>query len=141
MDTTSRRLVIALAVLLAIVILGPLAGWATMGGHMGGWGMMGPWMGGFGGDGTIERTSGWVWGLTMLLGMLSMVAFWTALIVGVLLLVRWIGGSGTTATRTEATGGENSFELLRRRYASGEITQDEYEHMRRVLEQSERRAA
>jgi len=76
-----RGLLIVLGVLVVIFLLGPL-----LGGGMMGQGMM--WSHDPQG---ILGISGWAWGLMMALGLLSMFAFWGALIVGIVLLVRWLG--------------------------------------------------
>ena len=70
---------------------------------------------------------GWGWGLGMGIGGLAMLAFWGALIVGVFLLVRGLGGGHR---RWE----DSPMEVLKRRYAKGEITREEYEQMRKDLE-------
>ncbi|MBI3970528.1 MAG: SHOCT domain-containing protein [Chloroflexi bacterium] len=113
-----------------------------MGGPVG-WGMMGPWMmGGSGAAGGPANVGGWTWTAAMLLGWLSMLAFWGALIVGAILLVRWFAGAAgrsgeaNGAAGAAGRGGDTALEILRRRYAAGEITQDEFERMRQVLAQS-----
>ncbi|MBI4498257.1 MAG: SHOCT domain-containing protein [Chloroflexi bacterium] len=58
-----------------------------------------------------------------------MLAFWGALIVGVVLLVRWL-----VEATTASSGSESSLDILQRRYAAGEITREEYQQMRQVLE-------
>ncbi|MCC6178473.1 MAG: SHOCT domain-containing protein [Chloroflexi bacterium] len=70
------------------------------------------------------------WGLWMVLGWLSMVAFWGAVILGLVLLVRSLTGK---STRTE----DSALDILRRRYAVGEITREQFESMRADLERSE----
>jgi hypothetical protein len=76
MQTDDRRLWTILGVLVGVVLLGSL----LVGG------MMGPgMMWGYGWHG-----SGWSWGLGMGLGALLMLAFWGALIVGGILLIRWL---------------------------------------------------
>ena len=64
---------------------------------------------------------------------LSMLAFWGALIVGIILVVRWF--AGRAADPDERSGADPALETLRRRYAAGEISQEEYENRRKVLEQ------
>lgn len=49
---------------------------------------------------------------------------WIALLVG---LVLWV-------TRVAGRSARTPLEILQRRYANGEITQDEYEERRRTLE-------
>ena len=57
-------------------------------------------------------------------GMLAMVAFWGAIIVGLVWMV------SRSRTRSET---EEAADILRRRYAAGEIDQETYERMRRNL--------
>ena len=122
MHTENRGLLIILLVLVVVVVLGPLLGG----------GMMGPgMMWGWGAPGAPPAVGGWGWGLAMGLGWLAMLAFWGALIVGVVLLVRGLGSSiaGPTGKSTESP-----LEILKRRYAAGELTREEYDQMRQVLE-------
>jgi uncharacterized membrane protein len=72
---------------------------------------------------------------------LSLLATPAALIVGIILLVRWLGGGSTSdapdrGAQEEKGRGERdpALETLRRRYAAGEISQEEYENMRKTLE-------
>ncbi len=76
---------------------------------------------------------GWAWGLAMGLGALSTLAFWGALIVGIILVVRWF--AARAAHRDERSRADPALETLRRRYAAGEISREEYENRRKVLEQ------
>ncbi len=122
MHIKNRGLVITLAVLLLVVLIGPL-----LGGGMTGPGMMG-WYGPPGATGGAP--TGWNWGLAMGLGWLSMLAFWGATLVGLVLLVRWMGGLG----QPRGAGWESALDILKRRCASGELTREQYEQMRQVLE-------
>jgi putative membrane protein len=119
MSTGNRGLLIVLGVLVLIVLVGPFLGGGMMGTGMR-WGPGGQVAGG-----------GWSWGLLMALGGLSMLAFWGALIVGIVLLIRW--ASGPSAGQGSRPS-EPAIEILKRRYASGEITGEEYEQMRKRLE-------
>ena len=65
------------------------------------------------------------------IGWLVMLAFWAAVIGLVVLLVRRM--TGPSAGSTHATG-ESAMDVLRRRYAAGEITREQYREMREVLE-------
>jgi putative membrane protein len=134
MRTEHRGLYIALIVLVALLLIGPLVMGAMMGPGvmMGPNGMMGP--GGVwrpGPDGAQPNVPGWMWGLGMGFGALMMLAFWGVLIVGLVLLVRWLSGAlvhgGGAAVETPR-------EILKRRYAQGEIDQPTYERMLREVE-------
>ena len=110
---------IALVVLAVLVIL------ILLGGGMMGFGMMGPWMFGMIGG----YFSPW-WGILMLI-------FWVAVIGGIALLTIWfLRSSGPTttlvgpATRPE----ETSLEILKRRYAKGQIKKEQFAQMRKDLE-------
>ncbi len=67
--------------------------------------------------------SPWMWGL----GSLMMVLFWGGLILLVVWAIRARSGPSTN-------GSDNPRNILKRRLAAGEITQDEYERTHRVLE-------
>ncbi len=69
---------------------------------------------------------GWGWGMGM--GGFLMVLFWVVVIVVVVLAARWAGGSNT-ASRTGTP-----LEILKERYARGEIDKKEFETKKRDLE-------
>ena len=77
-------------------------------GHQGtgGWGQMMPWMGG-----------SWMW---IVLLIIAAVAIW--------FMVRQTGKAGRSGADSN-----DPMEILRRRYARGEIDKDEYERMRKEL--------
>src|SRR5581483_7030506 len=85
MTTDNRWLNPWLGVLVVAALVAAIAGSVMMGTSMMGPGMM--W--GYG-------TSGIMGGWGMALGMLAMLAFWIAVIAGVVLLVRWAVGHATT---------------------------------------------
>ena len=87
MATDTRWLRPWLVVLVVAALIAALAGSAMIGPGMMGPGMM--W--GYGGSGAVGG-----WG--MALGMLAMLAFWIALIAGVVLLVRWAAGQVSAPT-------------------------------------------
>ncbi len=64
--------------------------------------------------------------------MLMMLVFWALIIVGVIFLVRWLAGQ---SSRTPSTRGTSSLDILSERYARGEITREQYQQMRRDIEQ------
>ncbi|MCC7184340.1 MAG: SHOCT domain-containing protein [Rhodocyclaceae bacterium] len=65
-------------------------------------------------------------------GGFGMIVFWGLLIAGVVMLVRWLGGFGTGAG--PRGGARTALDILRERYAKGEIDQQEFEQKRRDLE-------
>ena len=73
---------------------------------------------------------GWGWGW-MILMMLMMVLFWGALIVGIVWLIT---GSGAGRwERGRSVSKETPLEILDRRFAEGEIGEDDYRARREVL--------
>jgi putative membrane protein len=67
------------------------------------------------------------WGMMGWFGGIMMILFWLALV----LLVVWIARAAFPAPRRD--DGDVALDLLRRRYAAGEISQAEYEQARRIL--------
>ena len=57
-----------------------------------------------------------------------MVVFWAAVIVGIVLLIRWLITRSVPAERRDS-----ALDILRKRYAGGEISRDEYANMRKDL--------
>lgn len=68
--------------------------------------------------------SGYGWGM-MLGGSLMMLLFWGGLALLIVLLVRGVGGTRQA---------DNASETLRRRLAAGEITPEDYERTRKMLQ-------
>ncbi len=68
---------------------------------------------------------GWGW---MIGGWIMMLVFWALVIIGIVALVRYLSDRGGTARLKEA---ETPLEILRRRYASGELTKEQFEEMKR----------
>jgi len=65
-------------------------------------------------------------------GPIMMIAFWIAVIVGIVFLVRWLIIS--TRSAGQSTYHEDSaLEILKRRYARGEIGKEEFEEKKRDL--------
>ncbi len=71
-----------------------------------------------------------------LLGLIGMVL----LVIGIIVLVAWLVGRARLSTPTQHTAcvpqpaGFDAIELLRMRFARGEITEDEYRSAKQVLE-------
>jgi putative membrane protein len=69
----------------------------------------------------------WMWGAWGLAMMLMMLVFWGVVIAGIVIAIRWLTG---------AAGGSKSdraIEILRERYARGEIDKEEFEAKQRDL--------
>ncbi len=62
-------------------------------------------------------------------GWLFMLLFWGLIIVGLVLLVRWLWDHGRPATGS----GDAPIEILKRRYARGEITKEEFDRVKQDL--------
>jgi putative membrane protein len=97
-------------------------------------GVMGPGMAGQGPVGPAMMPGhGWMWGLGVGLGGVVMLTFWGALILGIVLLIRSMGAGGGPQ------GHSTPLDTLERRYAAGDITREQYELMRKDLDQQEAR--
>jgi putative membrane protein len=98
--------------LLGLIISSASTAFAQWRGY--GWGH-GPWM--MGGNGM-----GWFGGIFM-------VIFWIAVVIGIVFLIRWL----VQSTRGGAGSGESALEILKRRYAKGEINKKEFEQKKKDL--------
>ena len=58
-----------------------------------------------------------------------MVIFWIAVVIGIVFLIRWL----VQSTRGGAGSGESALEILKRRYAAGEINKKEFEQKKKDL--------
>ncbi|HSD50838.1 MAG TPA: SHOCT domain-containing protein, partial [Candidatus Methylomirabilis sp.] len=64
-----------------------------------------------------------------LLGMAVFFLFWALVLAGLVLLIRWLW----VQERPTLSADESALEILKRRYARGEITREEFETIRRDL--------
>lgn len=64
----------------------------------------------------------------MLMGSVFMILFWAAVILLIIWLYRQITGTRSVAET------ESAREILKKRYAKGEITKEEFERMKKDLE-------
>ncbi len=117
MRTRNIILVVAVVAVLAVVLLGvfPMMGYGAYGGFGYGRGFLGPgMMGGY-----------WfIWPFFMML-------FWIVLIPGAIILIArgFAGGSRPVGPGRQGTG-DRALEILRERYARGEITKEQFDQMR-----------
>jgi putative membrane protein len=73
---------------------------------------------------------GWAW--MMFFGPLMMILFVAAVVVLVAFALRWLGGHGA-GHAPAATLGKSPLDILKERFARGEIDKAEFEERRRVL--------
>lgn len=78
---------------------------------------MGPWM------------MNWGFGMWWFMPFI-MIAFWILVIAGMIFFVRWLMVS---ARGREMQSGETPLDILRKRYAKGEINQEEFERMKKDI--------
>jgi len=66
-----------------------------------------------------------VWGVGM---MLMMLVFWGVVIIGIVLAIRWAVSQGRESRPTDA-----ALDILRQRYARGDISKEEFETKKKDL--------
>jgi putative membrane protein len=86
-------------------------------GQYGGWGMGPGMMGGYG--------MGWF-------GSILIIVFWILILVGLIFLIRWLIQS-TGRHKTTGNGSNRALEILKERYARGEIDKEEFESKKKDL--------
>ncbi len=83
-----------------------------------------------------DRSSDWGWGMHPMTGfwgvwgsfmMLGMLLFWGLIIAGMVIGIRWLVRSGGDSRS------DTAMDILRQRYARGEIDKEEFEARRRDL--------
>ncbi len=67
----------------------------------------------------------WGWRMMGFMGPFMMIVFWIVIIVVIVLIVRWVKSSAGHAP------GESALDILKKRYAKGEITKEEFENMKK----------
>jgi putative membrane protein len=70
----------------------------------------------------------WMWGAWGIGMMLMMLLFWGLVIVSLVLGIRWL------LRQARETRSDSALEILRQRYARGELTKDEFERMKKDLQ-------
>ena len=116
----TRNVLIGIGIALALVAL--VGGGWLLSSQL--WGA-GCWQSGFGMTGNY----GSPWGMHTFGGGNLMFLFWGVIIGGIALLVVGLARQGTQA----ADRGESPVEILKRRYAGGEIDREEFERMKELL--------
>lgn len=70
------------------------------------------------------------WG-GMFVGMIFMIAFWVLIVVAIVVLIKWLARSGEKPTTPTAP--TSPLDVLKLRYARGEISREEFEQMKKDL--------
>ena len=110
------------AAAIGLVLVSQSAAWAQIPPDVGryAWGPHMMWWGG-----------GWY---AMIFGPLFMILFFAILMAAIAFLVRWLGGPWPgTAPPHHAPPARSALDILKERFARGEIDKDEFEERRRVL--------
>ena len=66
----------------------------------------------------------------MAAGWFGMLVLWALVIVGVIAVIRWAGARSALGPHSQA---DTALEIIKRRYATGEITKEQYEAMKRDI--------
>jgi putative membrane protein len=78
-----------------------------------------------------------MWGTGGFGGMIMMIFFWAVIIVGAILIFRYFTGGHGGISAGQGVGqisrGQDAMEILRERYAKGEIDTEEFEERKRTL--------
>ncbi len=74
---------------------------------------------------------GWGWGPGF--GWIFMILFWVLIIFGIVALAKWLFSS-TDTRGAPPPRSKDALDIVKERYARGEIDREQYEQMRRDLE-------
>jgi putative membrane protein len=72
------------------------------------------------------------WGMVGLWGGLMMLVFWIVVIVGIFILLKWLIEQ-TKSSSTHPTEKETALDILKKRYAKGEIGKEEFDEKKKDL--------
>jgi putative membrane protein len=113
-------------VLLVVLVLLLLGGAGMMG--FGGMGMGPGMMGGYGGYGGMMPGYGF-----NPMGVILSLVLWALIISGIVLLVVWLARNASRTTSFIGSG-ESPIDILKKRYAKGEVTKEQFDAIKRDLE-------
>ncbi|MDA8157460.1 MAG: SHOCT domain-containing protein [Actinomycetota bacterium] len=74
-------------------------------------------------------TMGWGYGMGIV-GALMMLLFWVLILIGLVYLIKWLAQS----SRHGAAREETALDLLKKRYAKGEISKEEFEEKKKDIQ-------
>ena len=66
-------------------------------------------------------------------GMILMLLFWVLVITGIVFFIRWLVQNTGNRSLSNGNADTQAIEILKGRYANGEITRDEFESMKREI--------
>jgi putative membrane protein len=72
------------------------------------------------------------WGMGWF-GMIFMIIFWGLIMVGLVSLIRWLIQNTNSKGHSGVSVGPKAIDILKERYAKGEISQDEFETMKKDI--------
>ena len=85
-----------------------------------------------------ERSFQWNWepsglgaGTFFLIPIFIMIAFWVAVIIGIVYFVKWVIAAGK---RHETESEDTAIDILKKRYAKGEISKEEFERIKQDIQ-------
>ncbi|HXX57088.1 MAG TPA: SHOCT domain-containing protein [Thermodesulfovibrionales bacterium] len=85
-----------------------------------------------------ERSFHWNWepsgfwaGTFFLIPIFFMIALWVSFIIGIIYFVRWVMSTGK---RPEMKSEETALDVLKKRYAKGEISKEEFERIKQDIQ-------
>jgi putative membrane protein len=113
-------------VLLVVLVLLLLGGAGMMG--FGGMGMGPGMMGGYGGYGGMMTGYGF-----NPMGVILSLVLWALIISGIVLLVVWLARNANRGPSFIGSG-ESPLDILKKRYAKGEVTKEQFDAVKRDLE-------
>ncbi len=74
----------------------------------------------------------WAGGGFGIFGIIFMLVFWVLIIAGIVLVVKWLFEQGRSEV-TSGSGGESALDILKKRYARGEIGKEEFDAKKKDL--------